>query len=503
MKSKFIKSISVVFFISIVAKVLGFIKQIVLANIFGANQSTDIFFSSYFFIIEISTAFFTALSTALILSYGKAKKNSNVEVNNLFSKCFVNFLLFSIVLFIILFFMPNVFAKFIAPGYADVSQFSLYIKYLSPIIVLFYIQTIYNSILEYEKKFIPTKTLSLYINLFCMLFAILFAKKYGTMCLIYAVLFAFIIQTIESYFFTRKYVKINKNFFKKNKEYSKLMKSYVPLFIGSAIAELNSIIDRSIASNLEQGAVSAITYGASVNEIITVLLIGSVVSVFYPYITHDLLNNNSEKISDKIKKIMFYMIIFLIPITLIFLLFSNQIVSILYYRGSFDFNALQNTTAVVFGYAIGFIPLMIRNILTKVHYAYNDSKSPMFNGIITIIFNITFSIVLSRKIGIIGIPIASSLSYVLSSVLYFITIKKHITFDIKKNDIEIAWKTGIILFLTIIYTLALKKYIIISSNLLYMALIIFLVTIFYLILLLVFKIVNLQKIKYYFKGEKK
>lgn len=493
-KNNFMKSISIVLIVTVIGKVFGFLKQIVLASYFGANLDTDLFFTSYFFIYEISVAVFFTLSTAMLITYGRVKKVSKLRTNKLFSSTCIFFLIIAVLICLILFLFPNLFVGLIAPGYSNINMLPVYIRTLSPMVIMFCIKSLYDSILEYEKIFLPTKTFSVILNLFLVIFTVLFSKKYGIISLVIAVNFAFILQSLISLFCAKKYVKFSITKFWKNDDFKKLIKLFFPLFIGGAITELNSIVDRSIASKLLIGSVSFITYGASINEIVTVLLIGTVISVFYSYISSILIDDEKQKAEKYIKKVLKTMLIILIPLNALFIIYSDSIVKAIYMRGSFDLDAVKNTSLIVIGYAIGFIPLMFRDVLIRVHYAFNDSKSPMFNGIITVILNITFSILLANIFGIIGIPIATSISSIASAIMAFYTIRKHINILPKLTNFKNYFKMLILLIISFIICYICKYYIAYNYfiNLLIGITVLFVI---YIILLILFNIISFYDIK--------
>lgn len=442
MKNKsnsFIKSVSIVMIIALIGKFLGLVKQIIIASYFGASEKTDLFFVSYSFIYGIAIAFFSSLSIVFLPMYAKSKKQGKEQANVLFSQVLAVFIPVAIAIILFIVFFSDFFSNLLISGYTtDLKiQLSKYILYLSPIILIYCISSIFNTVSEYNKNFIPNKLLTPLFNFCVILFTVLFSKKFGINAVVFSVLVAYGIHIIISFIAVKKQVdfKIVNPF--REKKITKLFIMLLPLIFGNAIVEINTMVDRSVASNLGIGIISAVTYAASINEIITSLVISNFASIFYTYITSLITENEEVKIKNYIVKIIKSLSLVLIPITIILIVNANSIVTILYNRGNFTTNDVINSSAVIIGYAFGFIPTMISNLLIKVHYAYGDTKSPMFNGIISVLVNIVLSIAISRKFGVIGISLSTSISALLSSVLSYFTVKKHI--NIKFNKKSIIW----------------------------------------------------------------
>lgn len=509
--NSFIKSVSIVMIIALIGKVFGLLKQIVIASYFGASEETDLFFVSYSFIYGIAIAFFSALSIVFLPMYTKSRNCSKEKANILFSQILIVFIPVAIIILLLVVLFSRFFANLLIPGYTDdlKIQLSKYIFFLSPIILIYCITSIFNTVSEYNKNFIPNKLLTVFFNFFVILFTIFFSKKFGISAIIFSVLLAYVVYLIVSFIAVKQHVefKLVSPFWKK--EISRIFILLLPLLFGNAIIEINTIVDRSVASNLGIGIISAVTYAASVNEIITSLLISNFASIFYTYIT-TLISSNKLKLKNYIIKIIKNLTIILVPITIILIINANNVITILYNRGNFNFSDVINSSTVIIGYAIGFVPTMISNLLIKVHYAYGDTKSPMFNGIISVFINIILSIEISKRFGIIGISLSTSISAFVSSILSYITIKKHINMKINKKNIIWLLKLIVICVISIFISILVKKVLQfnIIINLILLSLIILIV---YILLLKLFRFneINdyynlfMKKVKNLIKKDKK
>lgn len=431
-KNSFIKSVSFALIIVIIGKMFGFIKQIVLAYYYGTSISSDIFFTSYSFISGIATMVFSAVALIALPQYEKKKGkiNKDMYLSSIIKFCVPIIFLLSVLIIV----FSKEIALVLAPGFSveERIELSRFLQFLVPAFVMSAFNYLINVSLESNKKFIPGKIFALIFNSMIVLSTILLYSRIGTISLIFATIFSYLINIIITITTSRKYFSIKKVNIAEELIIKDFLLLLIPVLVGNAIVELNSIVDKAISSGLSYGSISAMTYGASINEIVTVLIIGTVSSVFYPYITTMIQENGDI---DKIKKRTFnlidFLICLLIPLTIVFGLSSNTITKVIFLRGSFNLESAKLTSYVIFGYSLGFVPSAIRNILLKVHYSCGDTKKPMINGIITVFSNIILSLLLSKYLGIFGIALATSISSFISACYALSTIKMHFG-DIKQ-----------------------------------------------------------------------
>ena len=106
------------------------------------------------------------------------------------------------------------------------------------------------------------------------------------------------------------------------------------------------------------------------------------------------------------------------------MVYSKEIIAIVFGRGKFDENMIYITSKCLFYYTSGFIFMVLREIVTKIYYSFKDTKTPVINSGIGIILNIVLNIVLSIYMGISGIAFATSISLVVTTILLTYKLKK-------------------------------------------------------------------------------
>lgn len=418
-------------------KLLGVIKQSVIASVCGTSGETDAYFIAVGVITALCSILFSAVSVSLLSMHTERLLiNGRKSANNLINAVLRTYIPISIFVAIIFAVFAPLIAKGLAPSYIGEQLNTLiwYIRIMSSLFVFTCYYLILNVILETDKQFLPGKGQGVFQNLFIIIAAVFFYKQMGMSALLYAVVLAGLVQCVQITWNARKLFKPFVEIQPEKQALNNLSKIAVPLIVGNAIYEINDIVDKQISSGLGHGNVSVLTYGASINEIVTTLIISSVSTVLFSHYATWIAEGKKDKVGDNLKISLEYLIVLIMPIMVMCLVCGDYIVTILYGRGSFDGTAIARTNSVVIGYALGFFFQAARANIVKVYYAFQDTKTPMINGAISVAANICMSLLFSRIFGVGGIALATSVAMLLVTVLLFPQIRKYLPeFSIKSS----------------------------------------------------------------------
>lgn len=198
-------------------------------------------------------------------------------------------------------------------------------------------------------------------------------------------------------------------------------------------------MDRTIATTLVEGGVSALNYANSLIGFATGLFISSIITVLYPTISKYASASDYEGMKASVKESINLISIFIIPITVGAVLLSKEVVWMIYGRGAFDATAIQLTSAALLFYALGMLGAGVREAISRAYYAMQDTKTPMINAAIGILINIVLNIVLSRYMGIAGLALATSIAGTVTAILIFLSFRKKIgPFGMKEVAVNVA-----------------------------------------------------------------
>lgn len=408
--------ISAVVFIT---KILGVFKQIIIAAVCGATAETDSYFTVTGIMMAVCTVFFSSLSITLLSVHTNCLiRDGREESNRLINSALRVFLPVSFVIALLFFCFSGFFARILASSYESeqLETMSRFIRIVSVMPVLTCFHTILNVVLETDKSFLPGKAQSFFINLFLCIAAPLLYPGFGMPALVGVFVLAGVLQCIIVAKCAGNKFWLQPGVRHETEAVRKVLALSLPLLAGNAIYEINDIVDKKIAIGLGHGNVSYLSYGASINEIVTTLVVASVSTVLFAHYSTWAAEGDKKKVGEYLRKSMEYLVVLILPLMALCLMRGDIMVAILYKRGNFDSAAVRLTGSVVAGYAAGFLFQALRANLTRVYYAFQDTKTPMITGAVSISINIILSILLSRRFGAGGIAAATSIAMLAASL---------------------------------------------------------------------------------------
>ena len=112
---------------------------------------------------------------------------------------------------------------------------------------------------------------------------------------------------------------------------------------------------------------------------------------------------------------------------------SEEIISALFGYGSFNEKAVSNSANALFYFGLGLPAFALIKVFSTFFFANNDTKTPFYISLISVILNILISVYYFKSIGFIIIPIATTISSWFNSLILFIFLKNRALFEFDKN----------------------------------------------------------------------
>ena len=202
-----------------------------------------------------------------------------------------------------------------------------------------------------------------------------------------------------------------------------------PVILGSLSGYINTIVDRSIASQLIEGSISALSYAARIRQIVLGLFITSLITILYPMISKIVSEN--KNIECTLKFGINVIIIISIPATTVLMTLDFPITMLIFQRDAFTLVDTLMTSSALYYYSIGIIGIGITGLLSKVFFATHDTKTPMIISVITVILNIILNIILTTFMGHNGLALGTSVAAIFCALTLMIILKRR---NIFKNE---------------------------------------------------------------------
>lgn len=427
--SKVVKATAGLMIATLIAKILGFGRELALATAYGASNYSDAFLVA----LNIPTSLFaiigTTLTTAFIPLYFSIKKDEGETLALRFTNNILNIvIILSMALSVLGLIFTDELVKLFAYGF-EADTFNMAVHYTRIMLfgfVFLGINHMMASYLQVKDSFIVAGLMSVPYNIFIIAF-IFISSKVDPSLLGWGALLGLSSQVLLLAPFAIKHgFKYKFTLDIKDKYIKQALWLIGPVLIGVAVNQVNTIVDRNLASSLAEGSISALNYSNKLIQFILGMFIASVGTVIYPLLSKLSSDDNKENFNKTIVTSVNTLILLIIPITAGAMALSEPIVKLLFERGAFNPEATKMTASALSFYALGIIGFGLRDILGKVFYSLQDTKTPMVNGVICMILNIVLNIILVKYMGHSGLALATSFSAIVCIVLLFRSLKKKI-----------------------------------------------------------------------------
>lgn len=424
--------------ITILTKLMGFGREIVLSYIYGASAITDAYLVSQTIPNVIFAFISTSIATSFTPMYSRIFQEQGVLSANKYTNNLSNALLLLASIFIaivLLFAQPIV--KLFATGFPSetveltvrftrISVFGIYS------IALFGLLSSYLRI--YDNYVIPS-LVRLPMNLISIAFFFISVKTNICALAIGSVLatatqLLLLIPSLRKTGYRYQPV-----LDLKDKQLKMMAAIALPVVISTSVNEVNILIDRTLASRIAVGGISALNYAFRLNGFVQGLFVVSLTTVLYPMISKMAAEKNIKGLKGLISEAISLICLLVIPATIGAMAFSKEIVGLLFGRGAFTPEAIEMTASALFYYSIGMIAVGVKDILSPAFYALQDTKTPMIFSTIAVILNVILNLILSRYLGIGGLALATSIAATANALLMFIALRRKIGgFGAKKTS---------------------------------------------------------------------
>ena len=420
-----LSSTSVFSFYTLISRILGYLRDILIAIFLGASIYADAFFVAFRLPNTFRRLFAEGtFNAAFIPSYTSAKIEDKKKGKKFADDVF-SFLLLTLLIIVT---VAEIFTPYliyiIAPGFLeDQIKFNLAVELTRitfPFLLFVSLSSFFAGILNSNNKFAAAAAAPIILNVI-LIFSLTysFIKEFDYVKpLSYGVTIAGIIQLFFLIYVTKKFYKPDLNFsLRLSSKVKFFFKKLLPSILASGVTQINILVGTIIAS-FQSGAVSYLYYADRVYQINLAIAGIAVGTVSLPVLSKAFKIKNVNKISEIQNKSFELSLLFSIPASFGLILASNEIVNALFGYGSFSPNDVEMTAIALkfFGYGVPAFALI--KILSNFFFARDNTKIPFYISTLIVFMNILISVSLFNKIGFIIIPIATSISTWIGVFIY-------------------------------------------------------------------------------------
>ena len=398
------------------SRIFGLLRDLLSASILGANIYSDIFFVAFKLPNLFRRVFAEgAFSQSFIPAFAKSTKKT------IFSfKIFTKFFLFLLFLSLIVTLFSQYITKIIALGFDEKT-----IEIASPLIAinfyylpLIFCVTFFGSLLQYKNHFTTTAFSTALLNI-ALIVALLLSKDLEKIEIVYALSYGVVagglLQLLAHIIALKSkgLLKIFKyGFLYRKKEIKKeeksFLKSFLQAIVGNSTPQISAFLDTAIASFLAYGSISYLYYANRVFQLpLALFAIALSVGVF-PKIAR-YIKLKDEKSANRLFREGFWILFFLLSLSsAVGIIFSSEIVKLLFERGAFTQKDTLESAKVLSMYLVGLIPFGLAKLFSLYLYATHNQKRAAKISLIALSVNVLLYALLVAPLGVSGLALASS-----------------------------------------------------------------------------------------------
>lgn len=432
MKAAWLIAVVIVF-----SKIIGFFRDIIIANFYGASLVSDAYFYAYqipSFAIILLGGVGGPFHSAIVSIFSKIMAQDSLESRMYSKKLFNTIVTVTLIIFVSLslfiFMFSDIIMRIIISGASNdlINLASLHLKIMSPILIAGGLVGIYYGILVTFKEFLIPNISPTLVSLSIILIISLTKSDESGVILAIATTIGAILQ------FLFQIPKAKKLGYKlrfsiseiKSKDYKNFLELLFPAILSSTIGQIYIYVDMFFSSQLETGAWTAIGYANRVFQFPVGILVTAFLVPLFPLFSRLVAQNDINGIRYYFNRGVGLLNYVGFPILLAILLFSNDIVSLIFERGAFNNQATSMVVQALIYLSVALLPYIFRDSLTRIYYAFNDSKTPFYIAMFSIIVKIILNLIFVEKLGIGGITLSTSLVTFVNALLLGIFIRKKI-----------------------------------------------------------------------------
>ncbi len=427
-KDKFLKSTALVTAVIMLSKICGLARDIITAGYFGTGIENDAYASAYSLFYLPVLLFNSCITATMVPLYVEERQKKGIAHSNKFAVNALN--LFSVAALIIsalmfLFARPLVSLVF----RFDAAGIELTVK-LTRIMMLGLVFNVASivlaSLLNAMEKFVSAQLTGFPLSFAIIIAAVVFSPRYGIAAIAWGVFAASVLQLVIllpamlGWFTYKPRIDI------RDPRFHRLLKLTGPAVLSMGISEINHLIDRSLASGLITGSISAMNYAYKLITFLLGILMVPLTTVMFSRMSRLAANNNRRGVAESLKQSIITILLVALPILSVAMVMAVDVVKMIFMRGSFTLESSILTGNVLIFYLIGLPAFGLRDLLNRTFHSVQDTKTPFRVSCLVVALNIVLNLILRKFMQARGLALATSIASYSGMIVMFFCLRKRL-----------------------------------------------------------------------------
>ena len=397
----------------ILSKVFGFVRDMVLAGKFGTGMANDAYVSAYSLFYLPVLLFNSCISATLIPLYVQEREQHDLRRANHFASNTLNlFALAALVIAALFYVLARPLVRVIYVGF-EPEKTDLTVRLVRTMLLslVFNVTSIsLASLLNAAEKYIAAQLTGFPLSLCVILASLVFSRQYGIEAVGWGVFAANVLQFLILVPFLAGWFRYSPVIDFSDKRFHKLLRLAGPAMLSMGISELNHMIDHALASSLNPGDISAMSYAYRLITFLLGVLMVPLTTVMFSKMSRLAARHDKAGMLEALRRSILVIALVALPIVAVAVVMSVDVIKFAYMRGQFGMDSVRVTAGILICYVVGVPAFGLRDFLSRVFHSLQDTKTPFRVSCLVVALNIALNLILRIFLGANGLALATSIA---------------------------------------------------------------------------------------------
>ena len=435
---KLIKTAGFMAAATLAAKFLGLIRDSLIAAFFATGIEADAFMTAS----KLPTMLFDiviggVISATFIPIFNKVAQKENKEQAQIFAHKFITMILMATGLIAVLgIVLADPLTTLLAPEYAG-EKHLLTVRLTTimfPMIIFTGLAFSFVGLLQSYGEYKIPSLISFVSNLAIILYFAVLGKRFGVYGLSVTMVVAWSLQVFVQIPSLVKFkFRFRLNFRLRDPHIKEALLLAAPMLISTWVQPLYSIINSRLASGIN-GAVASLEYANRLYIMVTGVFSFVVTNLVFPKLAKANAAERTEEAKNLTVNSLKAIVLVIAPLMAGFMILARPVTSVIYEHNQFTAEDVRIVSRILMCYSAGMLGLAVNEVLSKVFFSVQDSKTPMRNSILSMVLNIILAYVLFRWLKTPGLALAAAFGSMINAVFNWVCLAKRFPGIVSRRD---------------------------------------------------------------------
>lgn len=421
-----LRSIATVGGYTFLSRILGFVRDVMIAAVLGAGPIADAFFVAFRFPNMFrSLAAEGAFSVAFVPMFASRLAGEGRAAALAFAERTLALLVVALVVLTVFFLMIMPWAMYaIAPGFAaNPAKFELAIQLTRitfPYLLFIALVSLLGGVLNSFGRFAPMAAAPMLLNI-CLIGALFVLVPLTTSpghALAWGVAVAGIGEFLWLIWACRSAgIELKLPRPRLTADMRVLLGRMAPAAVGAGVVQFNLLVSSILASLLADGAISYLAYADRVNQLPLGVIGAAVGTALLPLLASQLRAGQTEAAMDSQNRALEFALLLTVPAAAALVVLAHPIITVLFQRGAFGAHEAQATSTALAAYAAGLPAYVMVKVFAPGFFAREDTATPVRIAVWSVLANVAINLALMPVLGHVGLALGTALAAWLNAIM--------------------------------------------------------------------------------------